>query len=812
MVEHRPNLGLSRPAVATPYRLEISVKSHEGTLLVTAGLTGASGQRISADFWPKREQLIERSIDPKQFGGFIASQLFQRRELGREWYHTLRTPNNALIEVTLSIETDDDQIYNLPWEAIFEPLEAGRRGLPLVLLPQVQVSRRTRPPQHRRPPHQPRRVPRVLVVIADPAKTNTYSLPPIDVQAELAAANEAFRGALIHVLASRSAERPTVAALTRALNRGEGFDILYLVCHGKLRADTALYLEGESGATAPITADTLIESMGTVRRLPSLIVLAACHGADAPALQPSLADRLAEHGVAAVLAMRGSASTHAVQRCVRALGEGLILHGLPLTEALRQARAELWSHKDYSAALQPVLYRSHDLRLPNDSLARWLRRLVADQKLQQPALRRYLATTLFEQGFGLAPEDPAGLLPALEVACLKQPTLITTLQKALEGHQVGLAETTTEALARLARRIDEEALHRAYIRTLYRHQITSHAHRPGDAATYVRLLAGYPLQEARRPGPLFSFALDLRRDAAGEIDSWIERACAELGWQAEDVQRSRETLDPKDEPLYLGVQLTPLALAGPDPGYELQAHLWSPSRQSVNLFDIPLRRERLSRLGIWFDDLFDKVSPVAELHRELIVEINVQFQDLTRDFEQIIRVEGLRDRQALGALHCVLVRPQRPPALIPNHRRFAQRFRQGQNAVIRRDEVHLRAAQGDVWPGRDPQLAVVLGFHCEPERRSDRPCLLAETIESGTAILILPRRGGVHGTSEAAQALAILSQLVIGQRPQFPPARHILELRKDAVRNGADAGLIVIWDDPNRTSPGLLRTPRVRAP
>ena len=76
----------------------------------------------------------------------------------------------------------------------------------------------------------------------------------------------------------REQGRPTLADITAHLR--EGYDILYLVCHGAMRAGEArLWLEDETGHTQRLPGQELADRLRELSRRPRLVVLASCQSA-----------------------------------------------------------------------------------------------------------------------------------------------------------------------------------------------------------------------------------------------------------------------------------------------------------------------------------------------------------------------------------------------------------------------------------------------------------------------------------------------------------------------------------------------------
>jgi hypothetical protein len=110
---------------------------------------------------------------------------------------------------------------------------------------------------------------------------------------------------------SLSDEGPvTLSRICDALDQsgeGEGFDVLYLVCHGTMQQNMSqLWLETDEGQIARVSGSEFAVRMYDLRQRPNLIVLASCQSAGAQQGEAltSVAPRLARAGIPAVLAMQ----------------------------------------------------------------------------------------------------------------------------------------------------------------------------------------------------------------------------------------------------------------------------------------------------------------------------------------------------------------------------------------------------------------------------------------------------------------------------------------------------------------------------
>ena len=142
----------------------------------------------------------------------------------------------------------------------------------------------------------------------------------------------------------------------------EGYDVLYLVAHGKL-VDGApwLFLEKEDGATERVPGQDLVTRIYELEDRPRLAVLVSCQSAGAGTVEPAAQDhgalaglgpRLAEAGVPAVIAMQGNVTMRTAAAFMPAFFQELRRSGL-VDRAMSVARGAVRERPDW---WMPVLF------------------------------------------------------------------------------------------------------------------------------------------------------------------------------------------------------------------------------------------------------------------------------------------------------------------------------------------------------------------------------------------------------------------------------------------------------------------------
>ncbi|NTU81204.1 MAG: CHAT domain-containing protein [Chloroflexales bacterium] len=298
------------------------------------------------------ELLISLSNDPARYGQALSAMLFAdpalREALSEA--HTAAQRAQTSLRLRLSIATNAAELHALRWETLCDP-DSPQDAL-LTTGQQLLFSRYLVSPDWR--PVRPRveGPMRALVAVASPADLATFALDPFDVSAEIALAQQAL-APLAPVLLGGEGSRATLAAIVDQLS--EGFDILYLVAHGKrVGGESFLFLEDDQGATAKVAGRDLATRIAELIERPRLVVLAACETAadDGAAVLTALGPQLAIAGVPAVLAMQGRVSVPTVRRLMPAFFSVLIETGL-VDRAMSVARGVVRDAPDF---WMPVLF------------------------------------------------------------------------------------------------------------------------------------------------------------------------------------------------------------------------------------------------------------------------------------------------------------------------------------------------------------------------------------------------------------------------------------------------------------------------
>ncbi len=238
------------------------------------------------------------------------------------------------LRIRLHIGASAPELHQLRWETLRDPLDNT-----------LVISTDTREPFSRyllsmdwRPVIlRPKGSLRALVVVANPAPRPGDNLAPVQVKAEIERARAALKGIEIKTLHSAVNEipndptrlgPPTLDEMIKAL--AMNFDILYLVCHGKLINGIAkIWLEDDQGQVDVVSAEEetlpngvrrpgFVQQVSRLPVLPRLLVLASCESAGTGTTSDNgvlaaMGPRMVEAGVPAVIAMQGSITMTSVE-------------------------------------------------------------------------------------------------------------------------------------------------------------------------------------------------------------------------------------------------------------------------------------------------------------------------------------------------------------------------------------------------------------------------------------------------------------------------------------------------------------------
>jgi hypothetical protein len=301
-------------------------------------------------------ELRQRTLDPAGYGQYLAGQLLAEPAM-RTFFDQAAAAvqaRNFPLRIRLAINPGAAELHNLRWETLWLP------GAPAPLLTgqNVSFSRFLGSVDWRPVRLRPEADLRALVVVADPSDAARFGLSPVNREQELAAARTGLSDIPVTELATRG--QVTLNNIAAALR--EGYDVLYLVAHGKL-VDGApwLFLEKEDGVTERVPGQDLVARIYELEERPRLVVLVSCQSAGAGTVESTgqdsgalsgLGPRLAEAGVPAVIAMQGNVTMQTATAFMAAFFQELRRVGL-VDRAVSVARGAVRERTDW---WMPVLF------------------------------------------------------------------------------------------------------------------------------------------------------------------------------------------------------------------------------------------------------------------------------------------------------------------------------------------------------------------------------------------------------------------------------------------------------------------------
>jgi len=304
--------------------------------------------------------LLGLQADVAEYGLMLSRQLFADAEAVERFVQveTAAQATGSGLRLVLAIDRSAQELQALRWELLRHPrtgalLSTSER----VLLSRFMASRDWRPVKLRA-----RAETTALVAVAAPPaeELGRMGLGPVAFEDEAARVTLALAGVKVRTLGGPQAP----LTLDRLLGElRDGIDVLYLVSHGVYgRTGTAaLILQDDAGGVAVVKGDELATRIGELQRPPRLAVLACCQSAgdgqqveatQRAGIQATLAGRLADAGVPAIIAMQGLVSLLTVETMMPVLFAEL-LHDGRIDRALAVARGEVCEQPD---AWMPALY------------------------------------------------------------------------------------------------------------------------------------------------------------------------------------------------------------------------------------------------------------------------------------------------------------------------------------------------------------------------------------------------------------------------------------------------------------------------
>ena len=302
------------------------------------------------------EELLAQEADIEEYGRMLSGMLFAEEEVKNVFIRARSDveARDARLRLRLRLRESAGPLHNIRWESMRDPENESKT---LLTNESILFSRFIDSTDWRRVELRPRQTLKALVVVANPSNLGDYKLAEIDVEGEVARVQAGLGDIPVTVLASCGKGPATKAELFAELQ--EGYDILYLVAHGRLgKSEAALLLEDGEGKTDLVKGGDFVKQLADMWERPRLVVLASCESAgtgrsvDHSGALAAIGPQLAREGIPAVLAMQGEISMETVEKFMPAFFKALS-EDKEIDTAMAIARGQVRQLADW---WMPVLY------------------------------------------------------------------------------------------------------------------------------------------------------------------------------------------------------------------------------------------------------------------------------------------------------------------------------------------------------------------------------------------------------------------------------------------------------------------------
>jgi formylglycine-generating enzyme required for sulfatase activity len=391
--------------------------------------------------WVDDPRFRALDLDPTAYGGYLAGQVFAEPGLAgfRDQALAVSQATGARLHIRLQLRPDAAGLHRLRWETLSLPGAAtGGEASPLTCTAEdLTFSRYLDSGDFR--PVRPRSAAdiRALVCVADPSDAAVFGLASVNSGQELTAAHDGLGDIATSDLATRGAV--TLEGISARLR--DGWDILYLVAHGKLvDGESWLFLEKPDGRADRVSGRDLATRIRELDDRPRLAVLVSCQsagtgkeptGQDSSALA-AVGPRLAEAGVPAVIAMQGNLTMRTAAAFLPVLFQELRRDGLA-DRAIAVARGAVRDRPDW---WMPVLFTCLQDARVWDALPPDARPIISRQPFEPETI--YVPAGEFWMG-----ADPGADIPEYETP--RHPVT-------LSGYRIGRRVVTNGEYAEFIRR------------------------------------------------------------------------------------------------------------------------------------------------------------------------------------------------------------------------------------------------------------------------------------------------------------------------------------------------------------------------
>lgn len=256
------------------------------------------------------DALKTAEADDAAYGRALSGMLFESPIVRTRFEKAFSDSTESLtsLHLRLFIDASATNLNNLRWELLRHPtLDLHLAASERVLLSRFVTTSKWNSVKRRAKSRF-----RALIAVANPSDLEDLGLKSIPVEAIVPAARQALAAFDPTVVGEAPGDCLTRTALTERLSQGDGYDILYLVCHGSLKGGVPkLYFQNNAGETQELSGDDFVQDLANLKVPPRLIVFASCESGarDGKFAEAALAPRLAaEAGIPAIVAMQAKIS------------------------------------------------------------------------------------------------------------------------------------------------------------------------------------------------------------------------------------------------------------------------------------------------------------------------------------------------------------------------------------------------------------------------------------------------------------------------------------------------------------------------
>lgn len=309
-----------------------------------------SNSENEAETTPKRAQCLLRpevllplQLNQRDYGEELANQLFSDEEI-KVFFGRIKAAvegADQYLRIRLLVDQSAPELHALRWELLVDP----ETKAPIATSEKLLFSRFMLSNDWRTIRLRPKTALHALIAVSAPTNLDKYRLAPVDLDGEIIRAQGSMGNIKVTVLGK---EQPlTINTLVQELR--SGIDLLYLVCHGIMVDHVPyLFLQNDEGAVDRVFGEDLALRISEIPYPPRLIVLASCESAgmgETATAEASLAPRLANAGIPAVIAMQGKISMETVKAVMPVFFKELLEDG-QIDRAMAVARGVVRDHGD----------------------------------------------------------------------------------------------------------------------------------------------------------------------------------------------------------------------------------------------------------------------------------------------------------------------------------------------------------------------------------------------------------------------------------------------------------------------------------